>query len=447
MSPQSLDVSRRQFLALGGLAAAAAALTSCSSATGSAFTGSSPTQLQFWHLLSGGDGITMTGMIKDAVKAQKAYSVKPTVLAWGEPYYTKLAMAAAGGRAPDVAIMHATRTLGWAPGGLLDPWDLDRLADLGVSEDTYTKPIWDKGDVNGEHMSLALDAHPFVLFYNTKICKKAGVLDADGKLKKVSSPEEFLDMLKKVTKASPSHGLSYGYLGDGAQMWRLFYTFYTQHGIEMKLPEGGKAVWDHKAALESLQLMQKMLDGKITAQQSDGGTAIAEFAAGKSGMFLSGVWELRTMKDAKVPFDMSLIPNVFGTQSVYADSHAFVLPHQDNPDEKKRDLVYKFVADLLKGSIDWAGAGHVPAYLPITQAPAYSKLLPQAHYADALKYVKYDPPAWFTGSASNFQGDFAGAVQPALMNGSSADKALKTFMHQVDTRLKQPNPANPKGAK
>jgi multiple sugar transport system substrate-binding protein len=138
---------------------------------------------------------------------------------------------------------------------------------------------------------------------------------------------------------------------------------------------------------------------------------------------------------------------VFGTQSVYADSHAFVLPHQDNPDEKKRDLVYKFVADLLKGSIDWAGAGHVPAYLPITQAPAYSKLLPQAHYADALKYVKYDPPAWFTGSASNFQGDFAGAVQPALMNGSSADKALKTFMHQVDTRLKQPNPANPKGAK
>jgi hypothetical protein len=33
------------------------------------------------------------------------------------------------------------------------------------------------------------------------------------------------------------------------------------------------------------------------------------------------------------------------------------------------------------------------------------------------------------------------------MPGSSADQALKTFMHQVDTRLKQPNPANPKGAK
>lgn len=442
MPPSSFDVSRRQFLSLGGLAAASLALASCAPTAGGAFA-TSARELQFWHLLSGGDGITMSGLLDEAVAAQSDYTIRPTVLSWGEPYYTKLAMAASGGRAPDVAVMHATRALGWTPGGLLDEWDLDRLADLGVTQDTFSAPLWEKGQVNGKHMSIALDAHPFVLFYNTDICGEAGVLDADGRLKKVSSPREFLEMVAAVAEASEGHGLSYGYLGDGAQMWRLFYTLYTQHGLEMELPEGGSAVIDRAAAIESLELMQQLLDGTLADAQSDAGTAIAEFSTGKSGMFLSGVWELRTMEAAGIPFDMTTIPTLFGTPSVFADSHSFVLPHQSAPDEEKRDLTYRFVADLLKNSFDWASAGHIPAYLPITESPDYANLVPQAHYAEAAELVRYDPPAWFTGSASNFQGDFAGAVQPALMTGAPAETALDRFLAAVDTRLRQPNPADP----
>ncbi|WP_029150878.1 extracellular solute-binding protein [Microbacterium indicum] len=445
MTPPRFDVSRRQFLSLSGVAAASLALAACAPAGGGS-AGSSTQTLQFWHLLSGGDGITMSGLLDEVNAAQSAYAIRPTVLSWGEPYYTKLAMAAAGGRAPDVAIMHATRALGWAPGGLLDPWDLDRLAALGVDESTFAEPIWQKGEIDGKHMSIALDAHPFVLFYNTDLCEQAGVLGSDGLLKPVSSPEEFLDMVRAVSEVSEGHGLSYGYLGDGAQMWRLFYTLYTQHGLEMGLPEGGTAELDRDAAVESLEFMQQLLDGTLADSQSDAGTAIAEFSTGRSGFLLSGVWELRTMQTAGIPFDMTMIPTLYGTPSVYADSHSFVLPHQSSPDEAKRDLTYQFVADLLKNSFDWATAGHIPAYLPITESPDYADLLPQAHYANALDYVVYDPPAWFTGSASNFQGDFAGAVQPALMTGADAGSALDSFLASVDTRLKQPNPADPEVA-
>jgi len=442
MSPPQFSLSRRQFLALGGLASATAFLASCAP-SGSIFDGSSRTELQFWHLLSGGDGITMSNLIAQAEAAQNAYAIRPTVLAWGEPYYTKLAMAAAGGRAPDLAIMHATRTLGWAPGGLLDEWDLDKLAALGVSEETFSAPIWEKGRVNGKQMSIALDAHPFVLYYNTDICGKAGVLDAEGRLKPVSSPEEFLEMLRAVAASSGGHALSYGYLGDGAQMWRLFYTLYTQHGLEVDMPEGATIGIDRDVAIESLEFMQQLLDGEITAAQSDAGAAVAEFATGKSGLFLSGVWELRTMQDAGIPFDMTMIPTLFGTPSVYADSHSFVLPHQSSPDDDRRELSYRFVADLLKSSLGWAEAGHIPAYLPVTQSAEYATLIPQAHYAGASEYVVYDPPAWFTGSASNFQGDFGGAVQPALMSGADAGAALDRFVESVNVRLQQPNPADP----
>lgn len=435
------QLTRRQLLAGAATFAGAAALTACTPAS----TIGGPTTLQFWHLLSGGDGVTMSGLIDEANASQSDYAVRPTVLAWGSPYYTKLAMAGTGGRAPDVAVMHATRVEGYAPGGLLDPWDLDRLAALGVDETTFPAPIWEKGITGGEVYSVALDAHPFILMYNTDVCDAAGVLSSDGRLAPVDSPEAFLEMLRAVAGSAEEHGLSYGYLGDGAQMWRLFYTLYTQHGAAMTLPEGGPAQFDDDIAVESLTLMQSLLDGEIAAPQNDYASAIAEFATGRSGMLLTGVWELRTMQEAGIPFDAAMIPTLYGTPSVYADSHSFVLPHQSNPDPAKRELTYQFVADLLKGSFDWAGAGHIPAYLPITESPEYADLVPQAHYAEAAEHVTYDPPAWFTGSGSNFQGDFGQAVQNVLLGGADPAAAIASFRARVDEQLAMPNPADPEG--
>ncbi|MGM7671651.1 extracellular solute-binding protein [Microbacterium sp. A93] len=437
-----LDLSRRQFMTAASVAAAAALLAGCAPGTNPA---SNAQTLQFWHLLSGGDGVTMSSLLDQVNAAQDAYKIRPTVLAWGTPYYTKLAMAGAGGRAPDVAIMHATRVNGWAPGGLLDDWDLDRLAELGVDESTFPTPIWEKGFVGDRLFSVALDAHPFVLMFNTDVCDAAGVLDSKGALKETSSPEEFLDQLRTVGGATEGHALSYGYLGDGAQMWRLFYGLYAQHGLAMELPVGGKAVIDKDAAVESLLFMQSLLDGEIAAAQNDYGSAIAEFATGKSGMLMTGVWELRTMQNAGIPFDATMIPTLYGTPAVYADSHSFVLPHQANANPVNRDLTYRFVADMLKGSFGWAEAGHIPAFLPVTSSPEYAELVPQAHYAEAADHVVYDPTAWFTGSGSNFQGEFGAAVQGVLLSGDDPAAAIDRFESRVNTLLAQPNPADPEG--
>lgn len=98
-----LDLSRRQFLAAASAAAGAALLAGCAPDAGPG----SPTQtLQFWHLLSGGDGVTMSSLLDQVNQAQDAYRIRPTVLAWGTPYYTKLAMAGAGGRAPEIGRAH-----------------------------------------------------------------------------------------------------------------------------------------------------------------------------------------------------------------------------------------------------------------------------------------------------------------------------------------------------
>jgi len=229
-------------------------------------------------------------------------------------------------------------------------------------------------------------------------------------------------------------------------MWRLFYTFYSQHGAPMELPAGGTAVIDKDAAVESLTLMSTLLDGEIALAQADYGSAIAEFATGKSGMLFTGVWELRTMQSADLPFDATMIPTLYGTPAVYADSHSFVLPHQTDADPDKRALTYRFVSDMLKGSFGWAEAGHIPAFLPVTESPEYDDLIPQAHYAEAAQHVVYDPTAWFTGSGSNFQGEFGAAVQGVLLSGDDPAAAIDRFEARVNALLRQPNPADPEGA-
>lgn len=433
------SMSRRQLLtgsALLGGGLLATGLTGCGGAAGAAST---PT-INFWHLLSGGDGTKMQAMIANANNGNPGFKVQPTVLAWGAPYYTKLAMASAGGRPPEVAIMHASRVPGYAPGGLIEPWDLGLLAENGITPENFAPRIWEKSQQNGKVFSLALDSHPFIMFYNTDIAGKAGLLESNGQLRDVSSPAEFKAVALEMQKVTKSHGLSFGYLNLGSQMWRLFYTLYKQHGAEIVLTPGQPMQANRDAAVESLEFMASLFDDTIAAKGNDINTGIAEFVRGDSGMLFSGGWELPTMKKAKLPVDALTIPTLYGTPASYADSHSFVLPRQLAADEEKRRDAYKFVSDILKGSLSWAEAGHIPAYQPVVQSQAYKELTPQVHYANAAEIISYDPEAWFSGSGSDWQNYFAEFIQNVLLGRSKAQDGWDGFVGRTNDLLSRPNP-------
>ena len=283
------------------------------------------------------------------------------------------------------------------------------------------------------------------MFYNTDVAAKAGVLAANGQLQDVSSPQEFLGMAREMQKVTKAHGLSFGYLGSGSQMWRLFYTLYKQHGVDMELTPGQPMKADRDAAVESLEFMASLFDDTVAAKSGDISTGIAEFARGSSGMLFSGVWELPTLKKAGLPVDAATIPTLYGTPAAYADSHSFVLPRQLNDDDEKRRSVYKFVSDVLKGSLSWAEAGHIPAYQPIVKSQAYRELTPQIHYANAADIITYDPESWFSGSGSDWQTYFAENVQNVLLGRDKAADGWDAFVrpHQHPSLPAQPGLSHP----
>lgn len=438
--------SRRTVLRAGAAGSAVAALgwatTGCGAVVGAA---SDPGTLRFWNLFTGGAGGLMKQMTAEAERKIPGVRIANTVLEWGSPYYTKLSMAAAGGRGPEFAVMHLSRLAGYAPGGLLDAWDTRLLAKYGVTEEHFTPALWRRGLYRGSLYALPLDTHPFIIYFDRRALDRAGLLDADGRPAGFSSPEEFLDSAAKL-RSRYGLGPVFGHAGDAAQAWRLFWGLYGQSGAPFGL-SGDRADLDRETAMRVVDFMAKLV--RPDCRTYDYATAVSQFAGRRSPMILSGEWELATFAAVKgLALDGAPFPAVFGRQGSYADSHGFVLPRQGKVDERRRRLTHRFVAELLKASLTWAKAGHIPAYGPVRATRAYRTLVPQSHYAAAGENPLLDPPAWFTGAGSDFQTQMTQALQTALIDGASAEHAVNQMINRLNALLAKPNPvAGPKTEK
>ncbi|MEU2728800.1 extracellular solute-binding protein [Streptomyces griseoviridis] len=425
-------------LAAGAAVLGAGALSGCGAAQ--AADGST---VRLWDLFSGADGGLLNDMVRAAGPDMPGTGIERTVLEWGTPYYTKLAMASAGGRGPDVAISHMSRLAGYAPTGLLDPWDLDLLAEYGVTPDDFADAVWSRTRFEGRTYALPLDTHPFIVFYHPEPAARAGLLTKDGTLdpEAFGSPDAFLAAGRELAAASGKQGIAFGYVTDSAQGWRLFYGLYRQTGGVFRLPAGGPAEVDVDRMAEVIAFMAKLVDGRVNPRRLDYPAAIAAFANRQTAMILSGEWELGTFRAADPKVGAAPFPTVFGTPAVYADSHSFVLPRRPHPDAGHRRRTHRAVAALLKAGQIWAGAGHIPAYRPVTETAAYAKLRPQADYARAQSHVVLDPAVWFAGAGSDFQNAMCQVLQQALLGGLAPDRAARAMVRRLNTFLSKPSPA------
>src|SRR3954465_6616534 len=205
-------LTRRSLIVGGGALGLAAALGVA--ATGTPFGGGAKT-LAFWHLFGGGDGARLTVVLDALAKEHSDIKVRALILPWGNPYYTKLSLAAVGGSPPDVAISHATRIPAFPPAGPLEELSPDLLEKHGLSGDRFLAQPWKAGQSGGKQYAIPLDTHPFVLYYNTELVKKAGV-KVDG----LDGPDALLDAFEAVKSKTGKDGVVFE--TRGVTPWRLF---------------------------------------------------------------------------------------------------------------------------------------------------------------------------------------------------------------------------------
>jgi multiple sugar transport system substrate-binding protein len=428
-------VSRRKFLLGSGAALGGVLASSCAPALG--IVGGGPT-IVFWNLFGGGDGIRLGTMESKFRHEPSSPGLQSVTLAWGSPYYTKLAMATAGGSPPDVAIMHLSRKGAFAPAGLLEPLDPALLSRHDIGPDKFLPKIWESAKYDRTVYAVPLDTHPFVMYYNTDICKKAGLLGADGKLKALRGPDQVIRAFQAAKKVTGAYGLSF-YPNDPAGPWRLFYTLYSQMGGKVLSPDAKRIVLDDAMARRVLEFMARLTVGTGVASKDSGyPDSVALFQSGKAGFYWNGEWEVTTFEAAKMPFDMVPFPEVFGGNQVQADRHSFVIPRGVSAARKEAAL--EFVSSMLKSSQIWAEGGHIPAYQPVATSAAYKKLKPQSNYAGVADNVVLDPVAWFSGSGSQMEIQGSATFQAVMAGELTPKQGVSQFRAGLKTLMEAPRP-------
>jgi multiple sugar transport system substrate-binding protein len=434
-------LSRRRFLG-GGLAAGlglAGALSGCSSdnvLSGLTASRREAGSIDFWNLFGGGDGARLGEMLDGFRKKYPSIGLSSVTLAWGNPYYTKLSLATLGAKPPNVAVSHLTRMKSLVQADLLEELTPDALSSVGITPDKLNKRAWEAGLVEGRAYAVPIDTHPIVLFYNTDVCEKAGLLDSDGKLKPLKGEAAFVDAMERAKKVTKAFGGVSAINNEIATPWRVFQSLYSQLGGQVLADTGTKVVLDDDKTMKVLTFLQGLGKKGLFPTSVDYQGSIAMFANGQAGFFLQGEWEITTFQTAKTPFSMALFPNVFGGDryACQADSHTLVIPKQAARNDKQQERSLTFIRSMLDQSGIWAAGGHVPAWQPYAQSAEYKKLEPQSQYAAAADSAVYDPVGWYSGSGSDFEiniGSSIGAVQ----SGQITPKAAIAQIHQKLGRL------------
>jgi multiple sugar transport system substrate-binding protein len=383
----------------------------------------------------------MQAMESGFEKSHPSIGLSSVTLAWGNPYYTKLSLATLGGKPPDVAVAHLTRMKTLQAADLLDELNPSDLARFGMTPDKFNQTAWKTGLVDGKIYAIPLDTHPFVCFYNTEVCKKAGLLDSSGKLKPIEGESAFIDALTKAKQVTGQYGATIAAVNETSTPWRIFQSLYSQLGGEVLADHGTRIVIDEAKALKVLNFLSTLNSKGIMPGTLDYQGAIALFSAGRAGFYFQGEWEITTFQTAKTPFSMTKFPNVYGGSNHYAvqaDSHTLVVPKRPSRSATELDHSLTFIRSLLDQSATWAAGGHIPAWLPYRDSKQYAKLTPQSNYASAADAAVYDPDAWYSGSGSDFEiitGGSIGAVMGGITSPSAGLSQIKTKLQVLaDTK-------------
>ena len=386
----------------------------------------------WWDFLSGGDGVRMKAMLEEFNKEHAGkVKIDATTSEWGTPFYTKVQTAAATGQGPDVMTYHESRMPLGVSEGVLSPLTPEELAAAGIKASDFSPANWKAAQgPDGKQYAVPLDIHSIILYYNKDLLKKAGLLGDDGKPKGLDGAANFDAALAKLT-SNGVYGLSVP--NDGGS--RLADLLHFAQSGGRPVPEGWQVPrWgqsrqsDHRARRDA-KMDQELGEPTNTEYPA----SIALFTSGKAAMHINGVWEVPTMVDLAKKgqlFDWGAIqiPVFYSHPATWADSHSFAIPdRKGNPvDPAKRKLVLDAIHWFNTHSLEWAGGGHIPAYLPVQESAEFKAMKPNSDYVSLAKTAVFDPVSIYAGVASPVYDASGNYVMPAL-NGeiAPADAAKK----------------------
>lgn len=348
--------------------------------------------LSFWTLFSGGDGDNMQAMIDAFNKEHPNIQVKNTKLEWGE-YYTKLITAVGNGNGPDIGISHTSRLPDLIDQGVVS--ELDGVADeAGVDWSTFNQNILAATVMDGTHYAVPIDTHPFIMYYNKKLLKEAGLLDEQGKPVMEQSADGFVAFLTTLKEKLPQKVTPFALSNTNDDPFRLWWALYAQlGGNDVVSDDLAAAQIDTDKAVQAAQYIQDLFHKHKVIKVNDP-DFYKNFQSGTAAIMMTGVWATGTWESTEdLEFGAMPIPKVFDQEATWGDSHTVILPITKKEDPAKRKAAITFANWLADNGQVWAKAGHIPSKPSVFEKQEFKDLPYRNDYVSVASTVKFSKPS------------------------------------------------------
>ncbi|WP_411034250.1 extracellular solute-binding protein [Shinella sp. BYT-45] len=407
-----------------------------------AFPALAQENITWWDFLAGGDGVRMKALISRFNEEHPDIRVTATTLEWGIPYYTKIRTSVAVNQGPDVMTYHLSRMPLGLEEGVLDEITDEDLGNAGLSKsDFFEESVKAASGDDGKLHAVPFDIHSIVLYYNRSYLEGSRFLDADGKLTGIESLKDFEEALALAKEKGAEAPVTYA-TGDDGGTYRVFYTLLRQQGGELI---AGKQVLpgeNLEKAAKAIEVMTTWGTNGWQPEQAEYEASVALFTAGKAAFMLNGVWEVPTMVDlgkkGTLGFEWGAVqvPNLMGTLTTWADSHALAIPKNNSMSPEKRKAVMTVIGWMEKNAISWADAGHIPAYKPVAESDEFKKMEPNATYSALADTASYDPRSPIAGVASPAYDAAINVISPAIHGYAEPMAAAEQVKTDLENALK-----------
>jgi multiple sugar transport system substrate-binding protein len=353
--------------------------------------------------------------------------------AW-DTYYDALNSAYAGEGAPDVAVMHGSRVTDYAKRELLLPLD-DQLEATGADIEDAAPAAREAVSYDGTTYGLPFDLHAGLAHLNVDLFEQAGLVDAEGKPKIPTSPEEFLaDAETMKAKTGKNYfGAARVKDGLGMHMWR---SLVEQQGASVISEDGTEASVDTPEAREALEFVNTVFEQYADGDQTYD-VAQSDFLSGETAMLFNGTWVVDQYdKEATFDYQVTDFPTLYDQPAVWADSHMWVIPKQKEADPARYRAALEFVSYLYDHSGDWAiHTGHLAARNSVLESPEYQQAPQRANYFETGTKNASTVPAIENWTGVNDA--ILANLDSIWFEGKSVDEGLQAADTQVNTLLKQ----------
>lgn len=392
----------------------------------------------WWDFLGGGDGIRMKALIEQFNAENTDVQIEGTTLEWGNPFYTKLQTSAAIGEGSDIATYHLSRVPRGVDSNTLSEISDAELSAAGLSDNDYPAAAVAAGKHDGKRYAIPFDVHGLVLYYNKDMLEEAGMIGADGLPTGLDGLDNFNAALAKFTQDD-----MVGITMPTGDRYRAVYSLFGQMDGEMYNDADGFFPGDNIDKLATAtDTVANWVENGWTPEQIESEAALAMFSTGKTPFFMQGVWEIPTFTDLHAKgelFEWGAIqlPVLFDRAAGWSDSHAFVIPNRAGNEvtPEKRAAVLSVIKWMNENSLQWAGAGHIPAYLPVQNSDEFKALKPQSDYADFATHAVFDPRTVNAGPASPLGDAWSNYIVPSTSGEIDPAEAAVEMRDDLNSQL------------